>query len=92
MNKKVESEFDKLALAIAKKAIDKDTPLQEQIDALKVLTPYYNARTKGKKGTDEDESDGDDFDAFADKLKAVSEGVNGGTEQAVRGSSRRRLS
>ena len=49
--------MDTLAEAIAAKASEKDTPLQERIDAFKALTAYYAAQQKRAKKSAEDEPD-----------------------------------
>ena len=40
------SDIEKLAQKTAQTALKEDTPLQERIDALKSLTPYYTALKK----------------------------------------------
>ena len=39
-------DIEKLVQTTAKNALEKDTPLQERIDALKVIAPYYTALKK----------------------------------------------
>lgn len=72
-------ELDKLAADIAKKASLSDTSLQESIDALKVLTPYYALTQKLKTG-DEDEPDGATFDTFSADISGTEERPNGRTQ------------
>lgn len=67
------SKIEALALSVAEKAMEKDTGLQDRIDALKVLTPYYAALIKGKKQI----SDEDGEPTFADLTKGIEEHVNG---------------
>ena len=69
-------EIEKLALSVAKKAMEKDTPLHDQIDALKVLNPYYIALTKGKKKADDDT----DEPSFADLTRNIEDHANGSAE------------
>jgi len=66
--------LDKLAENIAKKAAEKDTSLQESVDALKALTPYYALTAKlAAKGTGDDEDDGATFDAFSAEIAGAQE-------------------
>lgn len=87
-----EKEIEKLAATVAKKAVEKDTPLQDQIDALKVLTAYNAMRQKNKTPPDNDEEDGDDFEGFQQKLNAVQEGIDGGSKAVRNSRARGRLS
>ena len=47
--------MDELANKLKDKAAQKDTPLQESIDAFKALTAYYAARQKSAKKSGEDD-------------------------------------
>jgi hypothetical protein len=49
-------EIEKLALNTAKEALTKDTKLQEKIDALKALSPYYSVLAKARANEPEDTS------------------------------------
>ena len=73
-------QIEKLALSVANKAMEKDTPLQDQIDALKVLNPYYIALTKSKKKGDEET----DEPSFADLTRNIEDHANGATEIRAR--------
>lgn len=84
-------ELDKLAEQIAKKASLSDTSLQESIDALKVLTPYYALTQKLKTG-DEDPSDGATFDTFSAEITGTEERQNGRTTGSAQIRSRRQPS
>ena len=57
-----------------------DTPLHDQIDALKVLNPYYIALTKGKKKSDDET----DEPSFADITRTIEDHANGSTEIRAR--------
>ena len=53
--------LDAFAKTLIEKAKQKDTPLQESIDAFKAVTSYYAAQQKGrarKPDSDEDEEPG----------------------------------
>ncbi len=50
-----DSDYEKLALAVAKDAALPDTPLADRVDALKALFQYYALRKKVKQ-TDDVES------------------------------------
>ncbi len=68
------SNLEKLSEYIAKKAADKDTSLQEMVDALKALTPYYALTAKlDAKGSGDDEGDGATFEAFSTGIEQASE-------------------
>lgn len=68
------SDLDKLSAAIAKKAAERDTVLQEMVDALKALTPYYALTAKlDAKGQGEDEGDGDTFEAMSAAIENAQE-------------------
>ena len=51
----LKSTLDKLAKTLSDKAAEKNTPLQESIDAFKALTAYYAARQKSAKKSGEDD-------------------------------------
>lgn len=71
-------DLDKLATAVAKKAALSATTLQESVDALKALTPYYALTEKLRaKGDDGDEPDGDTFEAFSAAVAGTEERANG---------------
>lgn len=73
--------LDKLAAEIAKKAAEDATSLQESVDALKALVPYY-ALLQKLKGKDSDkDDDADNFDAFSADIAATEqkESANGRT-------------
>ena len=56
------SECDTLASRIAQKAADKDTPLEQSVDALKALTGYFSAVQKAREPSEE-EPEGFNFEA-----------------------------
>ena len=62
--------MDELANKLKDKAAQKDTPLQESIDAFKALTAYYAAQRKGSRKQDEDEPDSEGF-SFAGSDEVV---------------------
>lgn len=79
--------LDKLLDAIVERASQKDTPLAEMTEALKVGTQYYAVLHKGKKGaSDDSDDDSPNFDSFT---ASIEEPANG-RDQAVR--TRRRAS
>lgn len=74
------SDIEKLAQSIAKDAMKADTSLQDRIDALKVLTPYYTALTKQKKAPADDDGE----PTFADLTRQIEEHANGTPEVRTR--------
>jgi hypothetical protein len=64
-------EMDKLAAEIAKKA-GETVSLDDQIAAFKALTPYWVQKTKNR--GDDDNSEGDNFNAFADRIHSQETG------------------
>jgi hypothetical protein len=77
------AELDKLAAAIAKDAAQDATPLQEKMDAIKALTPYYALTQKLKGKADDSEDDGATFDAFSTEIANAQEVPKNG-RKAVR--------
>jgi hypothetical protein len=73
------ADLDKLAGQIAKKAAQDVTTLQESVDALKALTPYYALTQKlALKGSDSDEANGATFEDFSAQIaEPQEERVNG---------------
>ena len=76
-------EMDKVAEAVAKKAAEYDTPLQEKMDALKVLTAYYAAVEKSKKkGGDEPAGgNGESFEDFTASIHGATEDTANGRKE-----------
>lgn len=84
----LETDLQRLASAISKKAQEETTPLQDSTDALKALTGLYAVLKKNKSGTpDEGDDDMPSFDTFS---AAVKEPENGST--AMEAGNRRRRS
>jgi hypothetical protein len=77
------SELDKLATEIAKNASLDATSLTEKVDAIKALTPYYALTQKLKGKSEDDDEDGNTFEAFSDEIANAQEPRNGRTK-AVR--------
>ena len=72
--------IEKLAEEVAVKAASKDTDLQAQIEALKVLGPYYLALKKAQPQGDSDSPDEPTMAALQDRLhQAEQEKPNGRT-------------
>ena len=72
----LKSTLDKLAKTLSDKAAEKNTPLQESIDAFKALTAYYAAQQKhAKKPSDDDDEPGGFNFSGSDEV------VNGGNTQ-----------
>ena len=65
--------LDDWAQELSSKASEKDTPLQESVDAFKAVTAYYAARTKNAKKSGDDESEEPGGFSFA----SGSEVING---------------
>lgn len=65
----LKAELDKLALSIASTMNEPGTPLQDRLDAFKVLTAYHLGLTKLGKKSGED-SNGETFDAFRKSVEA----------------------
>jgi len=55
------TEIEKLVDKVAKEALQDDLALHEKVEALKVLTPYYQALKKDTKSEDTETSTMDDF-------------------------------
>lgn len=74
------AELDKLAAKIAANAALSNTSLQESIDALKVLTPYYAMTQKLAPKGDADDADGATFENFSAAIAVEQEErINGKT-------------
>jgi hypothetical protein len=68
------TDLDKLSASIAKRAAENSTSLQEMVDALKALTPYYALTAKlDAKGQGDDEGDGATFEAFSAGIENAAE-------------------
>lgn len=76
--------LEQLVIAVIDKASEKNTPLQESIDALKAATAYYAATQKRPKKTDDSEQDEDGF-----SFGASSEAVDGSSGQRAKIRARR---
>ena len=80
-----ENRMTKIAQHIADKAVNKDTPFAESLDAFKSLTAYYALLLKNKTAP-EDDPDAANFDNFGKRFGATAEeNEHGGTEARVRG-------
>lgn len=88
MSVDLRTDLDKLAGQIAKKAAQDATSLQESVDALKALTPYYALTQKLAAKSGDDETDGATFEAFSAQLVEPQEDRPNGRSPQVR--SRRR--
>ena len=64
------TEYEALATEIAKEARMAEKAFGDRIDALKVLTPFYVLKVKGRKSEDGDD-DLPNFDNFNSKIHAV---------------------
>jgi hypothetical protein len=68
-------DIEKLAQKTAQKALEPDTPLNERIDALKSLTPYYTALKKAA-GNEEPASDEPTMDQMRSQIQETGNGRN----------------
>lgn len=82
MNSALEKAVIALAQRVAERAKDKDTPLQESIEATKVLTPLVAMLRKNPPKSDEPPDGGPSFSDFQGMLAEESPG---GPSAAVRG-------
>jgi hypothetical protein len=73
--------IEKLVISIANKAMENDVDLCNRVDALKVLTPYYNALRKSEPPV-EVPSDDETMDDLQAQVREV---ANGGTVSARNG-------
>lgn len=73
------SDIEKLAQKTAQDALDKDTPLQLRIDALKVLGTYYTAL---KKAADQEPAEGGGEPTMDDMRSQIEDSGNGRNVQA----------
>lgn len=81
----LKSEIEKAISAVCQRLINDKPSIQECLDALKSLAPFYVALNKGKK-LSEDEPDGDTFAGFANGIaNAKSKEETDGGNQAVPG-------
>lgn len=64
-------EIEALALNTAKAALGKDTKLQEKIDALKALSPYYSVLAKAR--ANEPIDDSGSMEHLAERIRATEE-------------------
>jgi hypothetical protein len=78
------SDIEKLVQTTAKNALEKDTPLQERIDALKVIAPYYTALKKAA-GQEPPDSGGD---PTMDEMRSQIEESGNGRAVQIRSRSR----
>lgn len=78
----LKNEIEKAIIATCKRLQDnEDLTVQENLDALKSLAPFYTALSKGKKNTPDDE-DNETFAKFADGINnAKGNGNDGHTEE-----------
>jgi hypothetical protein len=67
------SDIEKLAQKTAQKALEADTPLQERIDAIRALTPYYTALKKAA-GQEEPSSDEPTMDEMRSQIEESGNG------------------
>jgi hypothetical protein len=81
--KSVVDDIEKLVADVAKEALSSKTSLQEKMDALKLLAPYYTAlKKKGK--TDDETSDEPTMGELRNRLRVVEESADDGIETAAR--------
>ena len=73
------SDIEELAQKTAKAALDKDTPLQLRIDALKVLSTYYTAL---KKAAGQESTEGGGEPTMDEMRSQIEESGNGRNVQA----------
>lgn len=76
MTEMFDAHIEKLAKHIADKAIDKDTPFAESLDAFKQLTAYYALTLRHREEPPPDE-DSSNFSNFGKRLDAAQEQPNG---------------
>lgn len=73
------NDIEKLVAEVANAAISANTPLNEKMEALKLLQPYYAVLKKAKLRADDDPPDGPTMGAMRDRLRDVEEvPANGG--------------
>ena len=68
-------DIELLAQKTAKEALKNDTPLQDRIDALKTLTPYYTALKKAA-GQEEPSSDEPTMEDMRTQIQETGNGRN----------------
>lgn len=82
-------DIEKLVEQVAKAAISDKTPLNDKLDALKLLTPYYAVLKKAKaKSDDEPSDDQPTMGDMRERLRVVEEPADGGVETTSRRSRR----
>lgn len=77
----IEADIEALAAHVAKRAMEKDTPLEAVTDMFKTLVQFYAIRVKRKLDTDDDDSD-----STMDDLREQIHGSQNGHGRAVRSS------
>ena len=61
----IKTEIEKAIVVVCKRIATETTTLQESLDVLKSLAPYYTALNKGKKASEDDSPDTANFGNFA---------------------------
>jgi hypothetical protein len=77
-------DIEQLVAEVAQAAISGNIPLQEKLDALKLLTPYYAVLKKAKGKSDDESSDGTTMGDMRERLRVVEEPDDGGVETGSR--------
>jgi hypothetical protein len=82
------ADIEKLVAEVAKKAVSSDTTLEQKMDALKLLQPYYAVLKKAKGKPDDDPSqDGPSMGDMRNNLRVVEQEPDDGS--GIEASSRR---
>jgi hypothetical protein len=76
--------IEKLVHQVAEMAISDAIPLNEKLDALKLLTPYYAVLKKAKARPDDESDDEPTMGDMRERLRVVEEPADGGVETASR--------
>ncbi len=78
-------DIEKLVAEVAKKAALGEKIPEQQIDALKLLQPYYAVLKKAKGKLDDDSSEGGQtMGAMRERLRIIEEPADGGIKTASR--------
>jgi hypothetical protein len=77
----IRTDIEKLALMVAKEAMEPGKTFNDRLEALKILNPHYTALLK-KKAPEEDDGEGT-MNAFHDSIHG-SEGINGKVRSRTR--------
>lgn len=78
------TDIEKLVAEVAKAAVSDNITLNEKLDVLKLLQPYYAILKKAKGKADDESDDQPTMGDMRERLRVVEEPDDGGVEAASR--------